>query len=136
MDEYVLRPIGRVESLLSTGAPPRVSRWRTPKYQEQLLDEATSKYGSAEEAARWVATRNVLLTCRATRSPRRDRCKHCPTVAAWETQVSKLRDPLYRAVFYLFAKTMRAKRGQLEAETLSSARDPNSRGSAPRSPRG
>jgi hypothetical protein len=53
MDEYVLRPIGRVESLLSTGAPPRVSRWRTPKYQEQLLDEATSKYGSAEEAARW-----------------------------------------------------------------------------------
>jgi LAS superfamily LD-carboxypeptidase LdcB len=32
------------------------SGWRSPKYQEQLLREAISKYGSAEEAARWVAT--------------------------------------------------------------------------------
>jgi LAS superfamily LD-carboxypeptidase LdcB len=32
------------------------SGWRTPKYQEQLLDEAVSKYGSEKEAARWVAT--------------------------------------------------------------------------------
>jgi hypothetical protein len=32
------------------------SGWRSPKYQEELLDEAISKYGSAEEAARWVAT--------------------------------------------------------------------------------
>jgi D-alanyl-D-alanine carboxypeptidase len=32
------------------------SGWRSPEYQEQLLDEAVSKYGSAEEAARWVAT--------------------------------------------------------------------------------
>ncbi|QFU92472.1 M15 family metallopeptidase [Amycolatopsis sp. YIM 10] len=30
--------------------------WRSPDYQEQLLREAISKYGSAEEAARWVAT--------------------------------------------------------------------------------
>ncbi|MGC7094399.1 M15 family metallopeptidase [Amycolatopsis lurida] len=30
--------------------------WRSPEYQEQLLREAISKYGSAEEAARWVAT--------------------------------------------------------------------------------
>jgi zinc D-Ala-D-Ala carboxypeptidase len=32
------------------------SGWRSPEYQEQLLDEAVSKYGSEEEAARWVAT--------------------------------------------------------------------------------
>jgi len=32
------------------------SGWRSAKYQEQLLDEAISKYGSAKEAARWVAT--------------------------------------------------------------------------------
>jgi LAS superfamily LD-carboxypeptidase LdcB len=32
------------------------SGWRSPKYQEQLLREAVSKYGSEEEAARWVAT--------------------------------------------------------------------------------
>ena len=32
------------------------SGWRSRAYQEQLLDEATSEYGSAEEAARWVAT--------------------------------------------------------------------------------
>jgi hypothetical protein len=32
------------------------SGWRSPEYQEQLLREAVSKYGSAAEAARWVAT--------------------------------------------------------------------------------
>jgi D-alanyl-D-alanine carboxypeptidase len=32
------------------------SGWRSPQYQEQLLHEAVSKYGSEEEAARWVAT--------------------------------------------------------------------------------
>jgi hypothetical protein len=32
------------------------SGWRSPEYQEQLLDEAVSEYGSEEEAARWVAT--------------------------------------------------------------------------------
>jgi D-alanyl-D-alanine carboxypeptidase len=30
--------------------------WRSPEYQEQLLHEAVSKYGSEREAARWVAT--------------------------------------------------------------------------------
>ena len=30
--------------------------WRSPAYQEQLLHGAVSKYGSEEEAARWVAT--------------------------------------------------------------------------------
>jgi zinc D-Ala-D-Ala carboxypeptidase len=32
------------------------SGWRSPEYQEQLLREAVSKYGSEAEAARWVAT--------------------------------------------------------------------------------
>jgi LAS superfamily LD-carboxypeptidase LdcB len=32
------------------------SGWRSPEYQERLLREAVAKYGSAEEAARWVAT--------------------------------------------------------------------------------
>jgi hypothetical protein len=32
------------------------SGWRSPDYQEHLLREAVSKYGSLEEAARWVAT--------------------------------------------------------------------------------
>ena len=35
------------------------SGWRSPEYQEQLLHEAVSKYGSEEEAARWVATSNT-----------------------------------------------------------------------------
>jgi D-alanyl-D-alanine carboxypeptidase len=32
------------------------SGWRSPEYQEHLLREAVAKYGSKEEAARWVAT--------------------------------------------------------------------------------
>ena len=32
------------------------SGWRSPAYQERLLDEAVSQYGSRAEAARWVAT--------------------------------------------------------------------------------
>jgi D-alanyl-D-alanine carboxypeptidase len=35
------------------------SGWRSPAYQEQLLREAISKYGSEAEAARWVATPNT-----------------------------------------------------------------------------
>ncbi len=35
------------------------SGWRSPKYQEQLLREAVSQYGSETEAARWVATANT-----------------------------------------------------------------------------
>jgi D-alanyl-D-alanine carboxypeptidase len=34
------------------------SGWRSPAYQERLLREAVSTYGSAAEAARWVATPN------------------------------------------------------------------------------
>ena len=32
------------------------SGWRSAEYQEQLLQEAVTEHGSAEEAARWVAT--------------------------------------------------------------------------------
>ena len=32
------------------------SGWRSPAYQEHLLQQAISKYGSQAEAARWVAT--------------------------------------------------------------------------------
>jgi hypothetical protein len=32
------------------------SGWRSSEYQEQLLQEAVSKYGSEAEAARWVAS--------------------------------------------------------------------------------
>jgi zinc D-Ala-D-Ala carboxypeptidase len=35
------------------------SGWRSPHYQQQLLDKAVSKYGSKDEAARWVATPNT-----------------------------------------------------------------------------
>ena len=38
-----------VEFLVTSG-------WRSPGYQERLLQEAVSKYGSEQEAARWVAT--------------------------------------------------------------------------------
>ena len=33
-----------------------VSGWRSPAYQDQLLRQAVSTYGSEDEAARWVAT--------------------------------------------------------------------------------
>jgi hypothetical protein len=32
------------------------SGWRSPQYQERLLQEAVSEYGSEQEAARWVAS--------------------------------------------------------------------------------
>ncbi|GIH19881.1 M15 family metallopeptidase [Rugosimonospora africana] len=32
------------------------SGWRSPEYQNRLLRDAIAKYGSDEEAARWVAT--------------------------------------------------------------------------------
>ena len=43
-----------VEFLVNSG-------WRSPEYQEQLLQEAVSEYGSEEEAARWVATADKSL---------------------------------------------------------------------------
>ncbi len=35
------------------------SGWRSPAYQERLLRQAISKYGSEAEASRWVATPNT-----------------------------------------------------------------------------
>jgi LAS superfamily LD-carboxypeptidase LdcB len=32
------------------------SGWRSPEYQERLLRQAVSKYGSEQNAARWVAS--------------------------------------------------------------------------------
>ena len=43
---------GGVELVVDSG-------WRSPAYQAQLLREAVSKYGSYQEAARWVATPNT-----------------------------------------------------------------------------
>ena len=43
-----------VEFLVNSG-------WRSPEYQERLLREAVSEYGSEEEAARWVATADTSL---------------------------------------------------------------------------
>jgi zinc D-Ala-D-Ala carboxypeptidase len=37
------------------------SGWRSPAYQDQLLREAISEYGSEKEAARWVATPDTSL---------------------------------------------------------------------------
>jgi zinc D-Ala-D-Ala carboxypeptidase len=37
------------------------SGWRSPAYQNQLLREAVSTYGSEKEAARWVATAATSL---------------------------------------------------------------------------
>ncbi len=37
------------------------SGWRSPAYQNQLLREAVSKYGSEQEAARWVSTAETSL---------------------------------------------------------------------------
>jgi hypothetical protein len=53
--------LGALRQAATDAAPDGVafsvdSGWRSPEYQEQLLREAISKYGSAEEAARWVAT--------------------------------------------------------------------------------
>ena len=35
------------------------SGWRSAAYQQELLDDAISQYGSEREAARWVATPNT-----------------------------------------------------------------------------
>jgi hypothetical protein len=41
------------------------SGWRSPEYQERLLREAISKYGSEAEATRWVATPNASAHVKA-----------------------------------------------------------------------
>jgi D-alanyl-D-alanine carboxypeptidase len=53
--------LGAVRSAATDAADDGVefyvdSGWRSPEYQNRLLREAISEYGSEEEAARWVAT--------------------------------------------------------------------------------
>jgi LAS superfamily LD-carboxypeptidase LdcB len=53
--------LGALRQAASDAADDRVefyvtSGWRSPEYQNQLLREAVSEYGSEAEAARWVAT--------------------------------------------------------------------------------
>ena len=44
------------------------SGWRSRAYQEQLLREAISEYGSEDEAARWVSTPDTSFHVSGTRS--------------------------------------------------------------------
>ncbi|MDG4861067.1 M15 family metallopeptidase [Streptomyces sp. T-3] len=53
--------LGALRQAATDAADDRVkfvvnSGWRSREYQEKLLREAVSKYGSQKEAARWVAT--------------------------------------------------------------------------------
>lgn len=58
LDDALLDALRRAASAASDdGITLRInSGWRSPAYQEQLLEEAVAEYGSREEAARWVAT--------------------------------------------------------------------------------
>ena len=56
--------LGALRQAATDAAADRVeffvdSGWRSPEYQERLLREAVSEYGSEAEAARWVATPNT-----------------------------------------------------------------------------
>ena len=56
--------LGALRQAATDAADDRVeffvdSGWRSPEYQQQLLREAVSEYGSEAEAARWVATPNT-----------------------------------------------------------------------------
>jgi hypothetical protein len=55
------RLLGALRRAATDAARDRVevhvnSGWRSARYQEQLLQRAISRYGSEQEAARWVAT--------------------------------------------------------------------------------
>jgi D-alanyl-D-alanine carboxypeptidase len=58
LDPGLLRALRRAATdAAEDGIEFRVnSGWRAPAYQEQLLREAVSTYGSEKEAARWVST--------------------------------------------------------------------------------
>jgi zinc D-Ala-D-Ala carboxypeptidase len=57
LDPELLRAVRRAADAAGAGIEFHVnSGWRSPAYQEQLLRDAVSKYGSAAEASRWVAT--------------------------------------------------------------------------------
>jgi hypothetical protein len=57
LDPDLLRALRRASTdAAGDGVEVFVSNgWRSRRYQEQLFSEAVSKYGSREEAARWVA---------------------------------------------------------------------------------
>jgi zinc D-Ala-D-Ala carboxypeptidase len=61
LDPALLRALRRAATdAADTGVQFHVdSGWRSREYQEQLLREAISKYGSEEKATRWVATPNT-----------------------------------------------------------------------------
>jgi zinc D-Ala-D-Ala carboxypeptidase len=58
LDPTLLGALRRAATVAADGGVEFVvdSGWRSPAYQEQLLHEAVSEYGSEDEAARWVAT--------------------------------------------------------------------------------
>jgi hypothetical protein len=58
LDPALLKAVRRAASDAATDGVDFVvnSGWRSPEYEEQLLREAVVKYGSENEAARWVAT--------------------------------------------------------------------------------
>ena len=58
LDPELLRALRRAASAAADDGVELFveSGWRSPAYQEQLLREAISTYGSEEDAARWVAT--------------------------------------------------------------------------------
>lgn len=58
LDPALLKAVRRAATgAHGTGVEFRVnSGWRSPAYQNRLLREAISRYGSEDEAARWVAT--------------------------------------------------------------------------------
>lgn len=53
------------------------SGWRSERHQDQLLREAVAEYGSAEEAARWVATPETSTHVRG------EAIDMAPDAAAW-----------------------------------------------------
>jgi hypothetical protein len=58
LDPALLRALRRAASDAAAEGVALVVNggWRSPAYEEQLRREAVAKYGSEEEAARWVAT--------------------------------------------------------------------------------
>ena len=58
LDPQLLAALRRAAAAASAdGVELRInSGWRSREFQDRLLEDAVKKYGSAEEAARWVAT--------------------------------------------------------------------------------
>ncbi|WP_369256138.1 M15 family metallopeptidase [Geodermatophilus amargosae] len=63
LDPDLLRAVRRAATAAADDGVGFVltSGWRSPAYQDQLLREAVSEYGSEAEAARWVATAETSL---------------------------------------------------------------------------